>query len=69
MFIYVNHPPDISINLVFKHIHAANSYTIHRQFVPFIYCPLGERVLPIYTDPGMSLRNYKITEFFIELAE
>ena len=33
-------PPEICINLVFKHIHAASSYTICRQFVPFIYCPL-----------------------------
>ena len=33
-------PPEICVNLVFKHIHAASSYTICRQFVPFIYCPL-----------------------------
>ena len=33
-------PPEICINLVFKHIHAASSYSICRQFVPFIYCPL-----------------------------
>ena len=32
--------PEICVNLVFKHIHAASSYTICRQFVPFIYCPL-----------------------------
>ena len=28
-------PPEICVNLVFKHIHAASSYTICRQFVPF----------------------------------
>ena len=33
-------PREICVNLVFKHIHAASSYTICRQFVPFIYCPL-----------------------------
>ena len=33
-------PPEICVNLVVKHIHAASSYTICRQFVPFIYCPL-----------------------------
>ena len=33
-------PPEICVNLVFKHIHAASSCTICRQFVPFIYCPL-----------------------------
>ena len=33
-------PPEICVNLVFKHIHVASSYTICRQFVPFIYCPL-----------------------------
>ena len=33
-------PPEICVNLVFKHIHAASSYTICRQFVPFMYCPL-----------------------------
>ena len=33
-----NPPPVICVNLVFKHIHAASSYTICRQFVPFIYC-------------------------------
>ena len=37
----ITRPPDICVNLVFKHIHAASSYTICRQFVPFIYCPLG----------------------------
>ena len=31
---------EICVNLVFKHIHAASSYTICTQFVPFIYCPL-----------------------------
>ena len=36
MFIY---PPEICVNLVFKNIHAASSYTIRRQFVPYIYCP------------------------------
>ena len=36
----IAHPPEICVNLVFKHIHAASSYTICRQFVPFIYCPL-----------------------------
>ena len=29
-------PPEICVNLVFKHIHAASSYTIRRQIVPFI---------------------------------
>ena len=33
-------PPKICVNLVFKHIHAASSYIICRQFVPLIYCPL-----------------------------
>ena len=33
-------PPEICVNLVFKHIHAASSYTIRRRFDPFIYCPL-----------------------------
>ena len=42
----VTRPPEICVNLVFKHIHAASSYTIHRQLVPFIYCRLLERVLP-----------------------
>ena len=42
----ITRPPDICVNLVFKHIHAASSYTICRQFVPFIYCSLSERVLP-----------------------
>ena len=36
----ITRPPDICVNLVFKHIHAASSYTICRQFVPIIYCPL-----------------------------
>ena len=36
----ISRPPEICVNLVFKHIHAASSYTICRQFVPFIYCPL-----------------------------
>ena len=36
----ITRPPEICVNLVFKHIHAASSYTICRQFVPFIYCPL-----------------------------
>ena len=34
----VTRPHEICVNLVFKHIHAASSYTICRQFVPFIYC-------------------------------
>ena len=34
----VTRPPEIYVNLAFKHIHAASSYTIRRQFVPFIYC-------------------------------
>ena len=42
----ITRPPEICVNLVFKHIHAASSYTICRQLVPFIYCPLCERVLP-----------------------
>ena len=33
-------PSEICVNLVFKRIHAAGSYTIRRQFVPFIYCLL-----------------------------
>ena len=33
-------PPEICVNLFFKHIYAASSYTICRQFVPFIDCPL-----------------------------
>ena len=37
-------PPEICVNLVFKHIHAASSYTLCRQFVPFIYCPRVPRV-------------------------
>ena len=36
----ITRPPEICVNLVFKHIRAASSYTICRQFVPFIYCPL-----------------------------
>ena len=36
----ITRPPEICVNLVFKHIHAASIYTICRQFVPFIYCPL-----------------------------
>ena len=36
----ITRPPEICVNLVFKHIHAVSSYTICRQFVPFIYCPL-----------------------------
>ena len=36
----ITRPPEICVNLVFKHIHAASSYTICRQFVPFVYCPL-----------------------------
>ena len=36
----ITRPPEICVNLVFKHIHAPSSYTICRQFVPFIYCPL-----------------------------
>ena len=36
----ITRPPEICVNLVFKHIHAASSYTICRQFVPFIYCPM-----------------------------
>ena len=36
----ITRPPEICVNLVFKHIQAASSYTICRQFVPFIYCPL-----------------------------
>ena len=36
----ITRPPEICVNLVFKHIHAASSYTIRRQFVPFIYCAL-----------------------------
>ena len=33
-------PPEICVNLVFKHTHATSSYTIRRQFVTFIYCPM-----------------------------
>ena len=33
-------PPEVCVNLVFKHIHATSRYTIRRQFVPFIYCSL-----------------------------
>ena len=33
----ITRPPEICVNLVFKHIHAASSYTICRQVVPFIY--------------------------------
>ena len=36
----ITRPPEICVYLVFKHIHAASSYTICRQFVPFMYCPL-----------------------------
>ena len=36
----ITRPPEICVNLVFKHIHAASSYTIRRQFIPFIYCHL-----------------------------
>ena len=36
----ITRPPEIYVNLAFKRIHAASSYTICRQFVPFIYCPL-----------------------------
>ena len=36
----ITRPPEICVYLVFKHIHAASSYTICRQFVPFIHCPL-----------------------------
>ena len=36
----ITRPPEICVNLVFKHIHAASSYIICIQFVPFIYCPL-----------------------------
>ena len=36
----ITRPPEICVNLVFKHVHAASSYTICRQFVPFIYCPV-----------------------------
>ena len=42
----VTRPPETCVNPVFKHIHAASSSTIRRQFVPLIYCPLYERVLP-----------------------
>ena len=42
----VTRPPEICVNLVFKHTHTASSYTICRQFVPFIYFPLWEWVLP-----------------------
>ena len=47
MFIYVQ-PALLRYvsTLFFKHIHASSSYTIRRQFVPLIYCPLRERVLP-----------------------
>ena len=38
--LHVTRPPEICVNLVFKHIHAASSYTIRRQFVPLIDCPL-----------------------------
>ena len=40
LHLLIARPPEICVNLVFKHIHAARSYTICRQFVPFIYCPL-----------------------------
>ena len=36
----ITRPPEICVNFVFKYIHAASSYTICRQFVPFIYCHL-----------------------------
>ena len=36
----VTHPPEICLNLVFKHIQAASSYTIRGQCVIFMYCPL-----------------------------
>ena len=36
----VTRPPEICVNLVFKHTHTASSYTICKQFGPFMYCPL-----------------------------
>ena len=36
----ITRPHEICVYLIFKHIQAASSYTICRQFVPFIYCPL-----------------------------
>ena len=33
----ITRPHEICVYLIFKHIHAASSYTICRQFVPFIY--------------------------------
>ena len=36
----ITRPHEICVYLIFKHIHATSSYTICRQFVPFIYCPL-----------------------------
>ena len=44
--LFVTRPPEICVNLVFKHIHAVSSYTNRKQFVPFMYSPLWERVLP-----------------------
>ena len=39
-YLCVIRPPEICVNLVFKHIHAASSYTICRSFVPFVDCPV-----------------------------
>ena len=38
--LFVTSPPEICVNLVFKHVHPSSSYTICRKFVPLIYCPL-----------------------------
>ena len=44
--ICVIRPPEICVNLVFKHIHGASSYTMCRQFIPFVDFRVRERVLP-----------------------
>ena len=50
----VSRPPEICVNLVFKHSHAASSYIIRRQFVSIhllSFVRTSTSWYPIYTDP------------------
>ena len=46
-YLCVTCPPEICVNLVFKHVHAASRYTIRRQFVPFINYPNATSCLQV----------------------
>ena len=45
MNLSVSRPYEIMVYYVLKHINSTRMRTISYQFIPFIYCPLGKRIL------------------------